>query len=752
MTSHERGRSYGTGTSDETPRWMRPSQLKTSVADVSSHMDDILSPDSEVSEVFFPDDEQGLSTFSKSNSDVSADSIIRRVEEEIAAARRAAADAKSRLGPDVQQTMAVNTVMENQSKDEDDDMQAILNKESVLSKHPLPDRDVAEEFEEEFNGVHKDDQISLFSQTDDRSSFDFFADEFKHCSEEVDEIKMEEQTQCNSSGVPSKAKKHFEDKDLSTRISSPATTVETIPASNNIGPTNSWEHLETHGAGRNPRKLSNVSLRALGGVETNDADEEEASVHGNSSIGTSIGGSRNAQRARAILDTLKERRETFKSAFLTSNTISRSSTPLPPDKEGSTPPQDILSDEKKEDESNTAPWNRPVIEDLPPPTKKKVKKKKTEPKPNLEAKAEAKVKEVEETLNRKSRRIRFRDTFPVLKPTNRPRVAEDIIADHTLGQPNFPIRWVRPKSNLRQLIVAAMGNSLQRRSNACGALKVLTRQKKNQLTLARTDSFLEALLFAASQDIPTHGDKELALNARTRAIACLRNVCQPKDNRVHILVHAGNMECLLRVIKEDHGEPRVLACMALALLAKTPECRETMANTEGLVDLLSLVLRGVSDTREVKSHDSIEYLRGDSDKDFSSRSESESSERSSIRQGDSHTEASDENSISSDNSTLSETSSHCENLDVGESKRKQNQRYMKRSNLSQRKRHALINADLEPKARSNACAVLVHLSKHCAVSVSWRCNAAGYFLTSNISSVYFSHLITESALLERNTC
>jgi hypothetical protein len=179
---------------------------------------------------------------------------------------------------------------------------------------------VAEEFEEEFNGVHKDDQISLFSQTDDRSSFDFFADEFKHCSEEVDEIKMEEQTQCNSSGVPSKAKKHFEDKDLSTRISSPATTVETIPASNNIGPTNSWEHLETHGAGRNPRKLSNVSLRALGGVETNDADEEEASVHGNSSIGTSIGGSRNAQRARAILDTLKERRETFKSAFLTSNT------------------------------------------------------------------------------------------------------------------------------------------------------------------------------------------------------------------------------------------------------------------------------------------------------------------------------------------------------------------------------------------------------------------------------------------------
>jgi hypothetical protein len=192
-----------------------------------------------------------------------------------------------------------------------------------------------------------------------------------------------------------------------------------------------------------------------------------------------------------------------------------------------------------------------------------------------------------------SRRIRFRNPFPLLKPPIVGRPLEEMIHDHAMDIPDIPVRWLKPKQELKQLIVAAMGTSLPRRSNACGALKVLTRQKENQMSLVRTDGFLQAITYAASQSV-LDVDTLLAIDARTRAVSCFKNVCHPKDNRILILNHPGVIECLLKVVQLDDGAGRATAAAAIALLAKTPQCRECLVHVEGLVDTLAEVMHSAS--------------------------------------------------------------------------------------------------------------------------------------------------------------
>jgi hypothetical protein len=407
-----------------------------------------------------------------------------------------------------------------------------------------------------------------------------------------------------------------------------------------------------------------------------------------------------------------------------------------------------------------------------------------------------------------SRRIRFRDPFPVLKPSSRPRDPLAMIASHVVPPPVPITHWLRPKNDLRQLIVAVMGASIQRRAHACGALKVLTQTKKNQLMLMRTDSFLEALVFATSQDIPTkHGrgdideeeventnryrsgdDAMLAVDARTRAVACLRNICEPKDNRGHVILHPGFKETLMYVIQDNPlensptaagsggDEARVIACGAFALLAKSPECRETFVSTPGLVDLLSHVMAGnignrtnekdvsavalpdvnvsrtgtlSQNTSMLSKQSSMSGRGGDHDHEDEDDDDEEDEDE------EEHSDASDDDH-SHDSSHTSEYTSQPSDSEIEEddessnarvspkpSRRKDHSRGHRPSSRRHRGSSAKIDLDsslpaeadeLAPmssirqinhelhaeylqRARSNACAALLHLSKHCAISV-----------------------------------
>jgi hypothetical protein len=329
-----------------------------------------------------------------------------------------------------------------------------------------------------------------------------------------------------------------------------------------------------------------------------------------------------------------------------------------------------------------------------------------------------------------SRRIRFRNPFPLLKPPTIHRSLDEMRRDHAMDLPDIPVRWVKPKQELKQLIVAAMGTSLPRRSNACGALKVLTRQERNQLSLVRTDGFLQAITYAASQSV-LDVDTDLAIDARTRAVTCFKNVCQPKDNRILILNHPGVIECLLKVVQNDDGAGRATAAAAIALLAKTPQCRECLVHIEGLIDTLAKVMRSAGTliseeaiavrTLSPRSGSNNSFLQNQVNGAISNAKDENTDHVDNEKSDTLGNEAID--SIVTESSSLSsgdgeddtpsprESTNNKEVITIG------SKLYDVRSVDSIRNQTEERYEEFVNQARCNACAALLHISKQCATSV-----------------------------------
>lgn len=359
--------------------------------------------------------------------------------------------------------------------------------------------------------------------------------------------------------------------------------------------------------------------------------------------------------------------------------------------------------------------------------------------------------------NSQSRRVRFRNPFPVLKPAQEDYDPNTLSLKHSVPVPDIPTQWLKPKSHLKQLIVAAMGQSLPRRSNACGALKVLLHNNpQNQISLARTDSFLSALVFAASQPVRAE-DRDLAMDARRRATACLYSVCERKENRVIALTYPGLLECLVTVAEEDRTEARTAACGALALLTKSNFGREPMVETPKLIDLLADLLGGngviveaPNQAVSVEAPESrLEQLSRADEKDDivqglcksdHHQEEANLSESESNREDES-TEASEKSETSGSEITRSSSeSSQCTDTGAAEDVKLDASRCDRdplslASGVDQhgaaavsraidlpevdsiRHIHEEANDDFSRRTRMNACAVLLHLSKSCPVSV-----------------------------------
>lgn len=272
-------------------------------------------------------------------------------------------------------------------------------------------------------------------------------------------------------------------------------------------------------------------------------------------------------------------------------------------------------------------------------------------------------------------RVKFRQPYPIPPQVPRPRPTSDIIADNTTGEPRRMTRWSKPKPELNDLLAAVKGDSLPRRSNAVGALKILlSREAKNQIILVRTTGFLEALVFAAGEDIEASPEMETAVIARTRAVTTIMKVSEPKENRVLVITEPGLPECLVKVVKEDTGEARAHACAALAMLAKTPKNKELLVKVDNLVNVLSLVVNGTIDPTmgPASSHEAQNGTGATFSFD-------DATDVSSV-----HQESLGENLYSSS---------------------------------SIRKQKDEKKSEFELQAKINACAVLMHLSKHCSISV-----------------------------------
>ena len=328
----------------------------------------------------------------------------------------------------------------------------------------------------------------------------------------------------------------------------------------------------------------------------------------------------------------------------------------------------------------------------------------------------------EEPIPIRSKKVRFRNRYPVPPLVVKPRAPLEIIKANEIETPEYSLYLAKPKKDLQELIEATKGSSLQRRSNACGALKILTSQKTNKLTLVRTEGFLEALVLAVQSSISSH-DRETAIDARTRAVYSILNVCEPKDNRAIILSHPQLPECLVKCIVEDRSEARAAACGALAMLAKTPHCRGALGKVEGLIDTLAQMLTGVKVEIEAPSVE-IQYSTDD-----------ENSQNHMSR------------SYSSDDSSSSASFSDSSQSD-DEDHHLPNVQSMRQQKIKQ-------NEEMANRARLTSCATLVHLSKHCAVTVSSTCFGfclpvllTAFLLTKKTTSFQKAAFCTNENLLE----
>jgi hypothetical protein len=270
-------------------------------------------------------------------------------------------------------------------------------------------------------------------------------------------------------------------------------------------------------------------------------------------------------------------------------------------------------------------------------------------------------------------KVKFKQRYPVPPKIKNFRQPSEIMSDYELEKPSDKLWLSMPKKDLKELLEAVTGTSIQRRSNACGALKVMSTQTKNQMTLVRTKGFMDALVLAISDNYSIKGtDAETA--ARTRAVNVVLNVSAKKDNRYHVILHPGLLESLVKCMIEDKSEARELACAVLATLAKSQHCREPMAKTEKLVDALANILKRNNPPRiDVErqaylDEEKIDYSGDD--------------ERSRVR---SNTFSS---SSSSTRSSFGENSVETRKEDL----------------------------EMIRRTRMNACAALLHLSKECSVS------------------------------------
>lgn len=296
----------------------------------------------------------------------------------------------------------------------------------------------------------------------------------------------------------------------------------------------------------------------------------------------------------------------------------------------------------------------------------------------------------------KARKVKFKQRYPVPPPVKRPRHPAEIVMDYRTESSKDKLFYSKPKKDLKELLEAVTGSSIPRRSNACGALKVLSTQKKNKLTLVRTIGFLDALVFAISDNF-SMDDAEAGLAARTRAVNVVVNVAEMKDSRYHIFTHNGMADSLVKCMMEDKGEGRASACAALAMLAKTPQCREPMANTEKLVDVLATI------------------LKGDEPSMFHRDGQSSRREKKKVYSDDDDASQTFCSSSSSDNSSA--------------------------------RNESTLSHDLESmnRARMNACAALLHLSKECSVS-QLLCGSSNLLYCLLAASKEFDHAMHTKVL------
>lgn len=209
---------------------------------------------------------------------------------------------------------------------------------------------------------------------------------------------------------------------------------------------------------------------------------------------------------------------------------------------------------------------------------------------------------------------------------------EQILADNTVDVVSVKVKWTDPPPEQAALIAAMLSTSIGRRSNACGTIKMMASNKKKAAALVRTRILVDALILAIDDGRQITGERDLHLEAQTRATIAISHLSEVKENRVLLAQHPGLIRALIDVIRNDKGEARVAACRSLVMMSKMQQNKVALVETDGFISLLADIMSGRYDQRDKRDRNdgvSVSFSSMNSDSKGESQSQSQSQGNSS---------------------------------------------------------------------------------------------------------------------------
>lgn len=171
----------------------------------------------------------------------------------------------------------------------------------------------------------------------------------------------------------------------------------------------------------------------------------------------------------------------------------------------------------------------------------------------------------------------------------------------------------------------------------------------------------------------------------------------------------------MKVVQTDNGEGRAQAIGAIALLAKSPGCRETLVEVEGLMDLIARVMQGAAMipfvSNEASGFPDSAHMSSITEPEDSQVAESDGARGSNSEEVEEGDEDEEEGDHEQDGDGSEDSASSASSFDSHDPS------IPLRRTDSIRSRNEERQTEYAEQSRSNACAVLIHLSKQCSISV-----------------------------------
>jgi len=201
----------------------------------------------------------------------------------------------------------------------------------------------------------------------------------------------------------------------------------------------------------------------------------------------------------------------------------------------------------------------------------------------------------------------------------------------------------------------------------------------------------------------------------------ISNLAASIKNRTLLFHHPRMLATLITVVKRDYQESRVFACSTLAYLAKTEENKRGLAETDGLLTILSWLLEGncigpFNEENNTSDREALSPVFDNENNDITSKGDIFDSlpllgkDGAGIMKKDRMTV--DECDARSEISSASAVSKLTEVTGIQSHELKDENKHEEKVHRAFMKKYKKKSKPFLLSSRSNACAIFLHLAKH----------------------------------------